>query len=368
MFENKTPETILSDMLSGISQSYDTREGSVIYTALAPFAQELSALYGALDDILSNTFVDTADLAHLILRAKERGLTYIDATKAIVDVTLTFDTGADDIAVGDRFFTADGVVYIWQGAKDDTDSIYLMECAEAGTVGNIESGSLVYDGTATTVKTAQITGITQEGRDAETEDELRARYYESLNAAAFGGNPTDYKERARQIAGVGGVRVERPTIANNNFGVVTLYLLDNDYEPTDAPVSAVQELFDPNQDGNMTGNGIAPINHIVQVKQAQTVNIAIKLDVELASGVTTTSIQEAAESAVKDYIRSCAREWVENGETTIRQWRIIAALAALDGVTDARNVQINSTAANLSVSGAQCPVFASLELTEVNDT
>ena len=131
MFENKTPETILSDMLSGISQSYDTREGSVIYTALAPFAQELSALYGALDDILSNTFVDTADLAHLILRAKERGLTYIDATKAIVDVTLTFDTGADDIAVGDRFFTADGVVYIWQGAKDDTDSIYLMECAEA---------------------------------------------------------------------------------------------------------------------------------------------------------------------------------------------------------------------------------------------
>ena len=52
MFENKTFENLLSDMLSYVRNTdseLDTRTGSLIYTALAPIALELEAAYHEMD-------------------------------------------------------------------------------------------------------------------------------------------------------------------------------------------------------------------------------------------------------------------------------------------------------------------------------
>ena len=60
MFENKTFDSILTDMLSRVSNSFDKREGSPIYLALAPTAVELQQTYIDLDALLAETFADTA--------------------------------------------------------------------------------------------------------------------------------------------------------------------------------------------------------------------------------------------------------------------------------------------------------------------
>ena len=49
MYENQTFNTIMQRMLNNVSDDIDKREGSIIYTALAPLALELETYYEALD-------------------------------------------------------------------------------------------------------------------------------------------------------------------------------------------------------------------------------------------------------------------------------------------------------------------------------
>ena len=60
MFEQYDFDTILSRMMSNVSDSLDKREGSVIYDALSPMAAELAQAYIVIDDIIDLIFPDTS--------------------------------------------------------------------------------------------------------------------------------------------------------------------------------------------------------------------------------------------------------------------------------------------------------------------
>ena len=83
MFEEKTFENILNSMLNKVPSSFDKREGSIIYDALAPAAAELAQLYIDLDFTLKETFADTSDRKYLIMRAAERGFEPYGSTYAV---------------------------------------------------------------------------------------------------------------------------------------------------------------------------------------------------------------------------------------------------------------------------------------------
>lgn len=87
MFENRTYETILNRMLSRVKAQcgqIDTREGSIIYDALAPAAVELQNLYIELDWMLDQSFADTQDREYLIRRCRERGIVPKKASRAVL--------------------------------------------------------------------------------------------------------------------------------------------------------------------------------------------------------------------------------------------------------------------------------------------
>ena len=79
MYETKTYEDILQQMLDRVPEGMDKREGSIIYDALAPAAAGLAILYIELDVILNQTFADTATGEYLEKRCAERGLTRKEA-------------------------------------------------------------------------------------------------------------------------------------------------------------------------------------------------------------------------------------------------------------------------------------------------
>ena len=63
MYESITQEVILSRMLDRVRASnpeIDTREGSLIYDALAPASIELRLMYIEFDVIMNETFADSA--------------------------------------------------------------------------------------------------------------------------------------------------------------------------------------------------------------------------------------------------------------------------------------------------------------------
>jgi uncharacterized phage protein gp47/JayE len=77
MFEQITYEAIMDRMLSGVRNAapdVDIREGSLIFTAVAPVAAELMQMYIELDMVLNETFADTQSISYLERRAAERGI------------------------------------------------------------------------------------------------------------------------------------------------------------------------------------------------------------------------------------------------------------------------------------------------------
>ncbi len=83
MYESMSFDVILRRMLDRIPNSFDKREGSVIYDALAPAAMEIMAMYIELENVLTEAFADTASREYLIRRATERGIAPIPRQKRL---------------------------------------------------------------------------------------------------------------------------------------------------------------------------------------------------------------------------------------------------------------------------------------------
>ena len=65
-YENMTYEVILQRMMERVTTKYpnlDNREGSIIFNALAPAALELAIMYTELENVLNESFVETATRA-----------------------------------------------------------------------------------------------------------------------------------------------------------------------------------------------------------------------------------------------------------------------------------------------------------------
>ena len=95
-------EEIMERTLARVNTDVDKREGSVIWNAIAPVAEELAYFYTLLDAILEEGFADTAEREYLILRCKERGISPTEATKAVLKAEFNME-----IPIGNRFNLGD---------------------------------------------------------------------------------------------------------------------------------------------------------------------------------------------------------------------------------------------------------------------
>lgn len=356
---SNTAESILTELMDNVSDSLDKREGGVIHTVLAPVAQAMAELYTENESILSEAYVDTASLDKTILKAKERKIEYLDATRACIEAVILLADG-DSLEGGERFFDAEsGVFFTVDSASTEKSDTYLLICEEFGTIGNIESGTLVFDGRGITVTSAEITGIITYGRNAETVESLKQRYYDSFEAFAFGGNKTDYKEKCLEVPGVGGVQVRRTW---NGGGTVKLVLVGSDYAAVSGDVvDDAQNLFDPIVDGVHTGEGIySVIGHTVTVCSADEVAVNIVSTIEFEDEVAWEDVSENVKEALQEYFASLCKTWAESGKAVVRIGKIEAAISSVSGIVDAYDTTINGSPSNITFDGDSIPVLGTV--------
>lgn len=154
MFEKMTYEEILKRMLGRIPNSIDKREGSIIYDALAPAAVELANLYMECDNVLNETFADTASRYYLIKRAEERGLTPEKATYAILKAECT----PANLEIPNKTrFSGDELNY--EVIEKMENGIYKLRCETAGRIGNEYFGRIIPIEYIQGLETAQITEV-----------------------------------------------------------------------------------------------------------------------------------------------------------------------------------------------------------------
>ncbi len=248
MFEEKTYNSILNTALSRVPNDIDKREGSVIYIAIAPMAFELSELYIKLEQFLNLLFPDTATGEYLNKITQEFGIERNEATYSVRKATFYKGETLLDVPLGSRL-GIDSIIYEVINKLDT--GVYEVKCETAGTIGNTKFGNMLTIDYIPDLTKAILSDILVPGQNAETDEELRNRFYEAVSSVAFGGNIADYKEKTKAIEGVGAVKVI-PTW--NGGGTVKLILLDSTLN-----VASETLIRLVNDAVGSDGSGIAPI-------------------------------------------------------------------------------------------------------------
>ena len=342
--EIPTYEEILQRCLDRIPNTFDKRQGSIIYDALAPCCVELAQMYIELSSIYDLVFIDTSVGEALDGLVKQNGLTRKEATKAVRLGEFNLI-----VPVGSRFSDGTYSYTVIENVEGTNNS--KLQCETAGSVGNSYYGPLTPISYVENLTKAQLTDIIDLGDDTESDDALRQRYIESVTAPEFGGNISDYQTKVKALQGVGGCKV----IPIWNGGGTVKLIITNSLGgvPDSTLIDDVQEAVDPTQ--NQQGLGIAPIGHIVTVVGAEALNISISGTFTLEQGVQPEDIQTSANEIIDNYFTYLSNTWDKEEYLTVRISQIETRLLGVSGVLDIANVQINGQTGNIALESDQIP-------------
>ena len=353
-FSGYTKAEIQRQMLEQVPDTLDKREGSIIQTAIGPVAWFLEGSFLNLGQVQSNAFASTAVGESLDLIVQTRGLTRIQASPAVRQGT--FDA---PVPSGSTFKTINGADSVIFTSGDEISSsggtyIYKLTCNTPGEIGNSYTGPILPITVIPGLTTASIGQIVTAGTDEETDDELRARFFQTFEAAVFGGNIAAYRTTILAIGGVGAVQVYP---AWQGGGTVLCSILGSDLKPASPTIiENVQNIICPPEEGGSSpsanGYGMAPIGAAVTITTATELTLNITCDIEFASNIQNgvETYQAEIEQKIQDYIDSVNAGW---GNALVSQKieypveiyvsRIIYSILQISAVVNVTNLLINGS-------------------------
>ncbi len=347
-------------MMNKISNDLDKREGSIIYNALAPAAQEVAKMYSDMDYFLRCTFASPSMPPELLdLRVAEEGLKREKATNSIKKgYFYNEENELIDIPLNSRFSIEE---FNFIAIEKISTGLYKMQCETTGIEGNSITGPLIPIEYIEGLSIATLGQLIIPGEDVESNQSLYDRYIEHLNEKPYGGNIADYKINTRAIEGVGTVKVFPIW---NGGGTVKIIFLDSDYSiPTTELIDKVQITLDPVQNQGK-GFGIAPVGHVVTVLGAKDIDITIETNILLKRGLTIGQVQEDIKKIINEYLKQLRKQWHEDDNTIVRISQIEARILNVEGVADLFNTKINDKEENLTLGTEEVPMFKEVVLIE----
>ena len=357
MFEEKTFENILSDLLEYVSDrnpDIDTREGSIIYTALAPIALELETAYHEMDMILEETFLETASKEYLVKHGDQMGLPLNEATFGHFEGE--FDV---DLKIGSRFnldkFNYNVIDKLSDPTEERPHYVFELVCETEGTEPNSYLGDLTPITFVDNLSHAKLTAVIIYGEDEEETEEYRYRLQIHTKNPPIDGNVAQYKEWLNDYDGIG--KHDVIPCWNGKNTVKLIVLNPENTKASDELVNDVQIYFDPptttiNDDttaanypqGRGMGNGQAPIGAIVTVNTVTEVPVVINCQLKLKDkNASTKEVQDA----VDKYLKSIALD-----KTTVGYMPISAEIYKIDNVEEviSLSITVNGTVMDTTVT------------------
>lgn len=357
MFEDKSFENILNDMLSYVSDrnpELDVREGSVIYTALAPIALELETAYHEMDMIVTETFLETASKEYLVKHGDQIGLAINEATYGHFEGE--FDI---DVEIGSRFNLDEFNYSVIEKLSDPTDEdpYYRFElvCESSGTEPNAYLGDLTPITFVNNLSHAKLVEVLIYGEDEEETEAYRYRLQIHVKNPPVDGNVTQYEEWLNGYDGIG----KHQTIPcwNGRNTVKLMILNSEDESASEELIREVQNYFDPpsseiNDDisdemypqGRGMGNGQAPIGAIITVSTVTEVPVVVTCQLVLKDGYTSpVGVQEAVNKYIKSTVLNDASIDYMPISAAIYNAESVKSVTSLTVTLKGTTMDINST-------------------------
>lgn len=360
-FSGYTKAQIERDMLDQVDPALDTRQGSMIQTALGPVAWYLEGLYMVLSQIQQNSNPSTAVGEALELLTAARNVNRTQARAAVRQGTFNVE-----IPTGSQFRTingADSLVFTSGNLISSSDGsyVYQLTCNTPGSAGNSYTGALLPVTAIAGLTSATIGAVITAGTDEETDESLRNRYFLSFDTPAFGGNISSYRQTILALDGVGAVQVYP---AWNGGGTVLCSILGDDLKPAlPATVQEVQNYICPPEDGETSpspnGYGMAPIGAAVTITTGTELSLDITCDIEFAESVQNgvETYQQEIEQKIQEYIDQVNSDWgnplisqAVSYPLTVYVSRISYAILQIPAVINVTNVKINGSSADLRLT------------------
>lgn len=294
-YESQTYEVILARMISRVREKYpnlDIREGSMVFDALAPAALELAVMYIELDNVMRESFVNTASREYILIACEQMGMDI-----SAFDASAGIHKGHFDVEVpiGSRWNCDlyNFMVIEYLGVENGYYA-YRMACETDGTAPNNQTGELTPITDAPSGLTyAWLVECLIEGENETPDNDVRQAYFDFVNSMATDGNVNQYYRWCSEYDGIGNAKV-LPLWHGANTVKVSILNTSN-RKASDELVEEFQNYLDPNIEG--MGNGEAPIGAFVTVTTAKEIPISVSAKVKLKEGFTDTSPIESALTA-----------------------------------------------------------------------
>ncbi len=354
-----TYEEILEEMLSRVPEEVDRREGSIIYDTLAPIAFELASYYNELEGLYDLFFADTAVGEWLDRVTKQFGIARQKATCAVREGTFTASDGSlFDVPIGSRFAINEAV---FQVTRKISDGKFQLTAEEAGRAGNLYEGALLPIDNIEGLAAAVMGEVLVFGKDSESDDAFRDRFFNMIERQPFAGNVGAYEEAVLSFSEAGAVKVF--PIWNGPGTVKLVVGNENGRAVGSAVVEKIQEHFMPLNEAGL-GTGLAPIGHTVTVSSATNVSVDITANIVLDTGHQLEALRSSISESVE---REIGR--MGFSDSILHISKIAVAILSVEGVLDVTDIAINGHEESLvlekTATSYQVPVFQTLTLSEV---
>ncbi len=341
MFEGYTFENILQEMIDETSPEFDVSETSPVYASYAMSATQIAKVYRYLDRVRELGFASTSEDEYLEKRTSEMGVFFNSAVAAI-------RRGHFNVAVpvGSRFYVQD----LYFVVISNEDGVQL-QCEEPGAIGNsVPAGTAMLPlENIEGLETAILDEVIIPGSEKESDENLFVRYQEKVAEPSTSGNTAHYREWAREIQGVGAVKVFPGWDGLNTVKVV---IVDSDYVPASKElIEVVQKELDPIPG---QGEGLAPVGAFVTVVSAASTTIDVSVTIEIESSATIEFVQVEFLRMLADYLKSIS--FREDVKSVVRHRVVGSLLLDIPGVLDYSGLLINEQTKNITLGADQIPI------------
>lgn len=206
------------------------------------------------------------------------------------------------------------------------------ECDTEGQEGNVAAGEITalklsINGIQTVVNEEAFSG----GVDEESDESFRARVLEKIRRPITSGNKNHYEYWAKQVSGVGKVKVS--SCWNGNGTVKVIVLSDMLDVPDDTIIENVRLHIEENR----------PIGADVTITKAVPLPVTITLRLVLESGYNPGAVKEQITTDLKKYMNSIA--FRENGQ--LSYYKVGDIVFGVQGVLDITNYTLNGKVGSL---------------------
>lgn len=340
----ETAKEIHTRMLSHINNEYDKTEGSFIYDVTKAPAIEFETTQKEISKVQDKLDIEKLSGDELTRFVYQRtGIRRKLATKAVTTVIISGTEGAT-IQSGDlvateslNFVVLEDVVIPQSG-----QTTVFVSCEQYGSVGNVPANSIInFPVTIPGIVDVYNPEPATNGYDAETDAELRQRYYDKMQRPGKAGNKYHYEEWAKEVVGVGGARVV-PRF--NGPLTMKVVIIDSNKQPaSNELIDRVREHIDEEMPFGVEE---------LLVKSADPLPINLSVSLTLDDGYTEEETIENIKENVKEYLKSLAFK-----STFVSYAKIGGIIIDSEGVLDYQNLLVNGGAANIPIGNEEIAVM-----------